>query len=82
MWGCDYLVSSSWHGFGSYWVPGTLLVVIALLLLGFLLHASKGESKRRYGDRDDSLEILKLRLAKGEITQETYLEMRKVLEQA
>ena len=74
MWGCD--------GVGSHWIVGSFLMVILLLLLCLEIYVSKGGARARYADRNDSIEILKLRLAKGEITHEAYGAMRKVLEEA
>ncbi|KHK00349.1 hypothetical protein NY78_4245 [Desulfovibrio sp. TomC] len=52
------------------------------VLLGIFLLGARKTDKTHRADRDDSLEIIKARLARGEINQEDYLEIKKVLEQA
>jgi len=76
------------RGFGA--VVGGLLwaifvLVIIILIIGavasFLPLIFKTKPWKYIKIRDDALESLRLRYAKGEITKEQYVEMRKVLEE-
>lgn len=80
MWDCGFPLSSPWMGGTTFWGLGTILLLTALL--GLFLFVSRRADKTSRADRDDSLGIIKVRLARGEINQEEYLEMKKVLEQA
>ncbi|WP_043640391.1 SHOCT domain-containing protein [Desulfovibrio sp. TomC] len=80
MWDCGFPLSSLWIGGNVLWGLGAILLMTVLLGI-FLLGARKTDKTHR-ADRDDSLEIIKARLARGEINQEDYLEIKKVLEQA
>lgn len=78
MWGCDFTPYAT--GWGS-WFP---MVFWLLILGGIALLALKGLSgKTRNGnqdaDRNDSLEILKKRLARGEINVDEYNTLKSVL---
>jgi putative membrane protein len=53
-----------------------------LLLLGIFLWGLLKSSRTRFNDRDDSLRIIKHRLANGDITNEAYLEMKKIINQS
>ena len=65
---------SSYFG-GHYWSIGTLIFLIVLSVFGYWLIRGNGK-KRSTGnhgqDREDSLEILKFRLARGDITVEDF----------
>ena len=80
MWDCGFPLSSPWMGGTTFWGLGTILLLTALL--GLFLFVSRRADKTSRADRDDSLGIIKVRLARGEINQEEYLEMKKALEQA
>jgi len=76
------------RGFGA--VVGGLLwaifvLVIIILIIGavasFLPLIFKTKPWKYIKIRDDALESLRLRYAKGEITKEQYVEMKKVLEE-
>lgn len=82
MWGCENFYSSQWGSFSAHWIFGGFLTVIVLLLLGIFLRGLLKSSRTRFNDRDDSLQIIKYRLAKGDITHETYLEMKKIINQS
>ncbi len=83
MWRCNY----SWWMDGPFFLPGWIWTLIFLALVGGLVYflirlstATKGDSARHLRDRFDSVEILKMRLAKGEISQEEYTMMKHLLE--
>lgn len=78
MWNC---VASASHWFGGMrpdqanWLLSGLLVVGVLAFLLFW----RTRRDRPSADRNDSLEILKIRLAKGEISIEEYETLKKTL---
>ena len=85
MWRC----SDFWGMGGPYFLPGWAWTLIFLAFVGglvyFLIRLSnsrKRDSARYVRDRFDSVEILKMRLAKGEIGQEEYVRMKELVEQA
>lgn len=59
------------------WLSTLILLVIASLGLWMFSKARKIREAGR--DKDDSLQILKNRLARGEITLEEYASLKKVL---
>jgi putative membrane protein len=81
MWECEVPAAASWGGWHHIWGLGATLLLAAAFVGIFLLGSKKADKTRR-ADRDDSLGIIKARLARGEIDQEEYLEMKKILEQA
>ncbi len=82
MWECEVPGPVPWGGGYLFWGLATTLLVAAVLVGGFFLLGSEKAHKTRRADREDSLDIIKVRLAKGEIDQEEYLAMKKILEQA
>lgn len=80
MWDCGFPVSSPWMGGTTFWGLGAILLLVALL--GLFLFGSRRADKTRVADREDSLGIIKMRLARGELSQEDYQEIKKILEQA
>ncbi len=80
MWDCGFPASFPWMGGHLFWGLGVILLLAALL--GLFLSGSRRADKARRADKEDSLGIIKARLAKGEISQADYLEIKKVLEQA
>jgi len=82
MWECEVPGFTPWGGGHLFWGLGAALLLAAVLVgVFFLLGFRKAERTRR-ADREDSLDIIKVRLAKGEIDQEAYLAMKKILEQS
>jgi len=74
---CDF---SSLHWWGGGWMGNTawiLLVLAAAFTAWFLF--GRGKAGSPAADRADSLEILKVRLARGEITIEEYNTLKSVL---
>jgi len=76
---CNFSLFHNWSG-GWMWHTAwiALLVVIAGAVVWFLLGRSKEGTPN--ADKADSLEILKLRLARGEITTEDYDTLKSVLQ--
>jgi putative membrane protein len=72
--------SGGWGGDGWGIFSMILMVafwaLIAVLVIGALRHLGRADSQRHYGPpaapRDEALEVLKMRLAKGEINEEEY----------
>ena len=85
MWSCNYGPwAGGWHGGffpGQLW--GLLLWGLVIVLLVFvvtrLFRGRTNTPLNAYRDRDDSLTILKTRLAQGEISTEEYAKMKQVL---
>jgi putative membrane protein len=78
MWGCGVNSFLPWGGFLSLLI--WIVIILALVLVVVKIFKSlNGDSVSR-SDRNDSLDILKVRFAKGEITQEEYVKMKKILE--
>ena len=84
MMGCDYLPFSSWMGGGFaggifsllFWgLIILLLVFVAIKLFGSI----KSNKTGPFRDKNDSLDILQMRYAKGEINQDEYVKMKSVL---
>lgn len=76
-----------WYGWGRMMGPGFggmfmwILLLIAIVLIVFsLMRASKGGSLG-ISSHETPLDVLKKRYAKGEITKETFDEMKKDLEE-
>jgi len=73
-----------------WWFSGLLgAIIMFLVFAGLLLLISKlifwgtwrAHLRPSWSYRDENLEILRSRYAKGEITKEQYLEMKKTLEE-
>ncbi|MBW1801718.1 MAG: SHOCT domain-containing protein [Deltaproteobacteria bacterium] len=83
MWGCDYFQNFSWMG----GVPGGIfsillwgLIIFILVYMAIKLIGKLGDGKtNQTKDRYDSLGILKIRFAKGDISREEYSKMKSTL---
>lgn len=78
-WGGMYGVQGGFMGgglFGILW--SILLLVLFIYLAAKLIQYFSGTDKGRR-DRDDSLEILKNKYARGEISNEDYQQMKDIL---
>ena len=84
MWGCDYF--SSFSGMGGVFPGGIfsillwgliifVFVYMVIKLIGTLRDGKTNQNKDRY----DSLTILKMRFAKGDISGEEYSKMKNAL---
>ena len=75
-----------WPGVYAFWGLTTILLFwAALILLAIWLVSLIFPTTRKSGEADKPLaasEILKLRFARGELTQEQYHEMLRVLEKS
>ncbi|OZU89105.1 hypothetical protein CIL03_08825 [Virgibacillus indicus] len=66
----------SMHGFGSIWpMVGMIIFWAGLIILGIYLVSSYANG----GRKKDSLDILKERLAKGEIDESEYERLKSIL---
>ena len=87
MMGCDYLPFSSWMGGGFAGGIFSLLfwglIILVLVFVAIKLFGSiKSNKTGPFHDKNDSLAILKMRYAKGEINQDEYVKMKSVLLQS
>lgn len=87
MQGCEFL--SYFPGLGGFFPGGIvhvllwgLIILVLVYLAGKLIGAISSDRVRENRDRVDSLSILKMRFARGEISREDYLRMREILEQS
>ncbi len=83
--GCDYLPFVSWVGGG--FAGGVLsllfwgLIVLVLVYVAVkLFGATNSNRSSPFRDKNDSLEILKIRYANGEINQDEYVKMKNILQ--
>ncbi len=70
-----------WYGFGAMSFLGPLMMLLfwgGLIVLA--VWAIRGFSTRQVAGSDSALDVLKRRLAAGEISQEEYEQARKVLQ--
>ena len=84
MMGCNYFPFFPWMGGGfAGGIFSILLWILLLLLLLFLVVKISGLTRTdknwQYRDQNDSLDILKIRYAKGEIGQAEFLKMKDIL---
>lgn len=73
MFACDFTGFAHWGG----WFSGALFFGAGMLVTYFLLRAKK--TKPLNSDRIDSMEILKVRLARGDITLKEYSTLKAAL---
>lgn len=85
MWGCDYgPVSVGWLG-GFF--PGSIMslliwgvMILLLIYLGTRIFKSlTSDNSGNFQDKTDSMAILKTRYAKGEVSEEEYHKMKKII---
>uniref|UniRef100_I2PWY8 Putative membrane protein (DUF2078) n=1 Tax=Desulfovibrio sp. U5L TaxID=596152 RepID=I2PWY8_9BACT len=82
MWECGVPGFTPWGEGHLFWGLGAALLLAAVPVGFFFLLGSRKAERIRGADREDSLGLIKVRLAKGEINQEEYLAIKKILEQA
>lgn len=73
MFGCSFSALLGWHGWWSVFGVALVVAVVAYLLV------NHGNAKRRKADSNDSLSILKRRLAAGEITADEFNMLKQYL---
>ncbi len=73
MFGCSFTPFLGWHG---WWGVFAVAMVVAVAAYCLFRH---GGAKRRTADCTDSLNILKRRLAEGEITVEEFTTLKQYL---
>ena len=86
MWNCNNWMGWVPNGIGKYFMGfgpfggllSLLLFILAMYLIFKIVRSFIPNSKAT-SDKNDSLRILKIRLAKGEITQEEYSRMYEIL---
>jgi putative membrane protein len=64
---------------GVFWVIGLLLIIGLVVLIVWALSRSTHRISSASPDRTDALEILRLRFARGEITEAEFVQAKKVL---
>ena len=85
MWGCNlngnipFLGYFFSHGLFSLLIWGVILALVVVLISKVL---GKRSVKGSNHDQIDSLELLKIRFAKGEIDKDEFLRMKKILSQS
>ncbi len=86
MWNCNnwigggpYGIGKFFMGFGPFGGLLSLLIFILVIYLLFKIVRSFIPNSEATSDKKDSLVVLKTRFAKGEVTQEEYHRMRKIL---
>lgn len=85
MWGCNlngnipFLGYFFSHGLFSLLIWGVILALVVVLISKVL---GKRSVKGSNHDQIDSLELLKIRFAKGEIDKDEFLRMRQTLSQS
>ena len=84
MWGCNF--DSNIPFFGPFLSHGIFSVIIwgivLFLLIFFIIKIGKGNENRNatnYSDKRDSMEILRIRYARGEIDNEEFNRMKQAL---
>lgn len=90
MWGCDYIPFLGGNSWAGGFFPGGImyLVIWGLIVLLFVYAAVRifkavtGDKPAQNRDRIDSLAILKVRFAKGEISSEEFQKMKRILSQS
>jgi len=67
---------------GLVWLVFGVLVIVLVVwfFIAFLPTIVKGSPWKQVGNGDEALDTLKIRYAKGELTKEQYLDMKKTIE--
>ncbi|HHO47106.1 MAG TPA: SHOCT domain-containing protein [Desulfobacteraceae bacterium] len=84
MWHCNWGYPFGHGWFAGHGLLGTLFgLLLLLLVLSLAVNAIRSVITKAGGDRDrdrrDSLEILRMKLARGEISEEEYQRIRNIL---
>ena len=78
-WGYPYGHGGGFFGHGIIGILISVLLVMVMFYLFFVLMRTFDTRDKGRKDRTDSLEILKTKFAKGEISEEEYRRMRAIL---
>lgn len=76
--GFGYMSNNLHNGWGLAMI-GIGLLVIALIVVAVVVFVKKSKRNHPVSQNDESMELLNARFAKGEITEEDYIRMKKVL---
>ncbi|MCL7487013.1 MAG: SHOCT domain-containing protein [Desulfobulbaceae bacterium] len=76
MWNCNWGLPFHYGFVGMLFNIAVLAVIVYIVVLAVRALMAKDNSKR---DADDSLEIIKRKLAHGEISEEEYRRMKEIL---
>jgi uncharacterized membrane protein len=85
MWGCNFIGNIPFfnhffsQGIFSFLFLGAVLVIVITMVSKILRKRSMKVTKN---DHIDSLELLKIRFAKGEIDKDEFLRMKQILRQS
>ena len=80
MWGCAYNGAGIGHWFFGGGIMGFLIMaLIAILITTLVIKLIRSNKAVRKNDTIESLNILKVRFANGEITEQEYKKMKSVL---
>lgn len=86
MWGCEYQPFASGGWWGTIFPGGLIFLLILILIIAVLIYVAirifssrSRNSVTPSQDRIDSLQILKVRFAKGEISQEEFTKMKQII---
>lgn len=80
MWGCTYNGAGIGHWFFGGGIMGFLIMAfIAILITTLVVKLIRSNKAVRKNDTIESLNILKMRFANGEITEQEYKKMKSVL---
>lgn len=72
-------MSSYFHNGWGLVMMGVGLLIIALIIAAVVVLIKKSNRKQLVYKNDESMELLNARFVKGEITEEEYMRMKKVL---
>ena len=84
MWDCNFAAGIPWTGYFGFRGFFSLLILglMIFLIIFFILKAVKraeGGNSPNVSDRHDSLEILKIRYARGELDNAEFNKMKQIL---
>lgn len=80
MWGCTYNGAGIGHWFFGGGIMGLLIMTLIIILIATLvINLIRSNKAVRKNDTTDSLNILQMRFANGEITEQEYKKMKSVL---
>lgn len=72
-------LSNFMHNGWGFLIMGVLLVVAVLIVVAIVALVRRSHRKHPVHQADDSLELLNVRFVKGEISEEDYIRIKKIL---